>query len=70
MSKKYKVNTAMNFSIGADEFYLTPGTEVNLPDHELITSMTKRGHLTVIASAKAADPVKTESKKSNNEKIK
>ncbi len=43
--KIYVVGTAMNFSIGSAEYYLQPGDEVELPDHELITSLVTRGHI-------------------------
>jgi hypothetical protein len=46
----YKVNTATNFSIGAEEFYLKPGDEVRLPDHELIASMVTYKHLIPVSA--------------------
>lgn len=43
--KNYVVRTAMNFSIGGTEYYLQPGDEVELPDHELVTSLLVRKHI-------------------------
>ncbi len=50
--KKYLVNTATNFSIGENDFYLQPGTTVELPDHELIEGMLIHGHLKLVSSPK------------------
>ena len=46
--KTYKVNTQMNFSIADAEFYLVPGVEVELPEHELISSLLIRKHIELI----------------------
>lgn len=60
MKKTYKVNTAMNFSIGTEEFYLTVGAEVELPEHELIDSLVQKNHLTKIEKAsKKTEVLKT-----------
>lgn len=58
----YKVHTATNFSIGAQEFYLKPGQEVELPEHELIHSMLTHKHLSRIEPAAESKIKKPENK--------
>lgn len=41
----YKSNIHSNFSIGDDVFYLTPGVEISLPEHELTESLLISGSI-------------------------
>ena len=51
--KKYLVNTTMNFSIAADEFYCVAGNEIELPDHELIDSLVIQKHIELVEKTKS-----------------
>jgi hypothetical protein len=64
-TSKYKVITGTNFSIGKQEFYLSPGQEVELPSHALVESMVKRGHLAPKKEYKSAAQVAPVEQKKN-----
>lgn len=49
----YKVISPTNFSIGKSEYYLQAGETVELPDHELIESLLKRGHIEKVEAEKS-----------------